>query len=375
MMKKAGFLFGAAVAALTFAGCGHDDGSKDFEIGRAAIDERDWVAASSALDRATKACPTNTAAWFYLAVADIELGNTEAADFAIKSAGALDPTSPEILVCDARVAFLLKDYERASRDWTLVAADPSVSAEVRAKAYSDLGALAIVNNEREEARLNLFRGLRIDMKNPQIWYHLGKLYRDSFRFDREALECFEFFARLAPDTDEFKQRVKDRIIPDLKASIANEMAEIAGTVSKPDAGKAATAIVEGNKLVQQNKLSAAIKKYEDALKADPLSGPAALALAQTLESYATTPQTNQKAFSAWKTAANLSPNSKTTLVGAGKMALKVGHWSEAATLLSRALAKDHEDVKTLELLETAYRKCGHGKIADAYKAYRRSLAK
>lgn len=374
-MMKAVFLLCAVVAALTFAGCGHDDGTEDFEIGRAAIDARDWTTASAALEKATKACQTNTAAWFYLAVADIELGNTEAADEAIKAAMELDKTSPEILVCDARVAFLLKDYERASRNWMLVAADPSVSAEVRAQAYSDLGALAIVRDEREDARLHLFRGLRLDMKNPQIWYHLGKLYRDSFRFDREALECYEFFTRLAPDTDEYKQRVKDRVIPELKASIANEMADIAGAGAKPDAGKAATAIVEGNKLVQQNKLSAAIKKYEDALKADPFSGPAALALAQTLERYATTPQTNLKALSAWKTAANLSPSSKSALVGAARMALKVGHWSEAAALLSRALAKDPTDVNTLDLLEKAYRKCGHGAIADSYQAYRRSLAK
>ena len=374
-MTKAWVLFGAAAAALAFAGCGHDDGTEDFEIGQAAIEAKDWAAASTALEKAVKACPTNTAAWFYLAVADIELGNASGADEAIKAAMELDRTSPEILVCDARVAFLLKDYERASQNWTLVAADPSVSAEVRAQACSDLGALAIVQDRREDARLHLFRGLRLNMKNPQIWYHLGKLYRDSFRYDREALECYEFFTRLAPDTDEFKQRVKDRIIPELKASIANELAELAGPGAKPDAGKAATAIVEGNKLVQQKKFSAAIKKYEEALKADPLSGPAAVALAQTLERYATTPQTNLKALAAWKTAANISPNSKSALVGAARVALKVGHWSEAAALLSRALAKDPTDVNTLDLLETAYRKCGHGKIADAYNAYRISLAK
>lgn len=375
-MREAGFVIGAAAAAaLVFAGCGHDDGTEDFEIGQAAVETEDWATASAALEKATKACPTNTAAWFYLAVADVELGNASEADRAIKEAAALDPTSPEILVCDARVAYLLKDYERASRNWTLVAADPSVSSEVRAQAYSDLGALAIVNDEREEARLHLFRGLRLNRKNPHIWYHLGKLYRDSFRYDREALECYEFFTHLAPETDAYVQRVKDRVIPELKASIANEMADLAGNVSRPDAGKAATAIVEGNKLVQQKKLQQAIKKYEDALKADPLSGPAALALAQTLERYATTPQTNVKALSAWKTAAKLSPSSKAALVGAARMALKVGHWSEAAALLSRALAKDPSDVNTLDLLETAYRKCGHGKIADAYKAYRRSLAK
>ncbi len=375
-MKGNGFVFGAAVAAaFVFAGCGDDNGEANFEAGRAAIDARDWITASAAFDRVTKACPTNTAAWFYMAVADIELGNMASADYAIKAASALDPTSPEILVCDARVAYLLKDYERASRNWTLVAADPSVSAEVRSQAYSDLGILAIGKDEREEARLHLLRGLRLNNKNPQIWYHLGKLYRDSFRFDREALECYEFFTHLAPETDEYVQRVKNRVIPELKASIANEMADLAGSVQKPDAGKAATAIVEGNKLVQQKKLQQAIKKYEDALKADPLSAPAALALAQTLERYATTPQTNLKALSAWKVAANLPPNSKSALVGAARMALKVGHWSEAASLLSRALAKDPADTTTLDLLITAYRKCGHDKTADAYRAYRRSLSK
>jgi len=374
-MRNMGFVFGAWAAVLALAGCGRQDGTEDFAAGRAAIEAGDWASAAAALEKATKACPTNTAAWFYLAVAGIQLGNASGADFAIKEAMALDPTSPEILVCDARTAFLLKDYERASRNWSLVAGDPSVPADVRVQAYSDLGALAIVNDEREEARLYLYRGLRIDRKNPQIWYHLGKLYRDSFRFDREALECYEFFTRLAPDSDPFVQRVKDRVIPELKASIANEMAELAGTQMKPDAGKAATAIVEGNKLVQQNKLSQAIRKYEEALAADPLSGPAALALAQTLERYATTAQTNMKALSAWKTAANLSPSSKAALVGAARVALKVGHWSEAAALLSRALAKDPFDVSTLDMLVTAYRKCGHGTTADSYQAYRRSLAK
>ena len=365
----------AASAALMLAGCGGDDGTEDFVAGQAAVEAKDWAAASVSFDKVTKNCQTNVAAWFYLAVANLELGEAARADAAIKEAVALDPTSPEILVCDARVAFLLKDYERASRNWTLVAEDPSVPAETRSTAYSDLGGLCIVQNEREAARLNLFRGLRLNRRNPQVWYHLGKLYRDSFRFDREALECYEFFTRLATETDEHLQLVKDRVIPELKASIANEVADIAGKVQKPDPGKAATAIVEGNKLVQQNKLSQAVKKYEAALQADPLSGPAALALAQTLERYATTAQTNLKALSAWKSAANLSPSSKTALVGAARVALKVGHWSEAASLLSRALAKDPFDVNTIDLLVTAYRKCGHGDIADSYQAYRRSLAK
>ena len=375
-MKHTGFAFGAAAAAaLALAGCGHDDGIGDFEAGRAAMEAGNWPVAAARFEKAAKACPTNTAAWFYLAVAAIEFGNPSGADFAVKEAMALDPTSPEILVCDGRVAFLLKDYERASRDWTLVAADPSVDAALRAQAYSDLGAMAIVREERDIARLHLFRGLRLNRKDPQVWYHLGKLYRDSFHYDREALECFEFFTRLAPEDDAYVQRVKNLAIPELKASIANEVADIAGSVAKPDAGKAAAAITEGNRLVQQKKLALAIKKYEDALKADPLSGPAALALAQTLERYATTQQTNLKALSAWKLSTNLSPNSKAAFVGAARMALKVGHWSEAASLLSRAIAKDPTDTVTLDLLVKAYRKCGHGETADAYQAYMRSLAK
>ena len=363
-----------AVLALIASGCGRDDGAKDFAAGCAAVEEQDWAAATVALARATKACPTNTAAWYYLALSNLRLANMPAADYAVKQAAALDPTSPEILVCDARVAYCLKDVERATHNWTLVAGDPSVPAQVRSQAYSDLGALAIAQNDPETARLHLFRGLRLNNRDPQVWYHLGKLYRDALHFDREALECFEFYAHLAPDSDEYSRRVKDVVIPELKASVASEMAEIAGSVSARDSGKAASAIVEGNRLAAQNKLTLASKKFEEALKADPLSGPAALALAQTLEKLATTTQGSQKALTAWKAAARLSPNSKSAYVGAARLALKVGHWSEATALLSRALAKDPMDPQTLDMIVTAYRKCGHGPTADAYQAYRRSLA-
>ena len=363
----------AVAVVLLLAGCAREDGSADYAAGMAAYDSGDWSTAAACFDRAHRLSPTNSAALFHLASADAELGMFDAADAAVRSALDLDPASRPAICLDGRIAYQLRQYDRAQRDWKLVADDAAAPAQLRAWACSALGALAIVTGDLDGARLALWRGLAIDRGNPQLWYHLGKLYRDSFRFEREALECFETFVRCAAEGDECAARVKERVIPELRASVAQALADAVGSARR-DPGKAASAIAEGDKLAGAKKLTLAIKAYERALAADPLSGVAAIRIAETMEKLNPGASGAPKVLAAWKRAAGIPPYPKAAFHGAARTAQRMSRWTESQAILSRALARNPADTTALELLVISCRKAGRPKLADAYSAYLKTLA-
>ena len=118
----------------------------------------------------------------------------------------------------------------------------------------------------------------------------------------------------------------------------------------------------------------ALKLYQEALAADPLSYPAALGLAKAWETTDSSQNGQQKAFEAYKTACTLRPSAVTTFVTAGALAMKLGFVSQAVEIYSRAVAASPTSFDALDGLIRALRKVGNkGKVAQAYQSYRDSI--
>ena len=364
-----------ALTSILLIGCAKDYGAKDYAAGQQAMSLRDYKTAVAKFEKAAKKAQTNVDAYVQLATASVQLGDFTKADAAAKAALALDPASVPALLLDGQIAYQLKDLDRAGRDYETVANDASSEAAVRANAYNCLGVLAMTRNDADAARLAFYRGLRLNRRDAQVWYNLGRLYRDNYHFDGEALEQFEFFVRLADPSDERVENVSKAIIPDLRASIAKDVADLAGSAAKRDPGKSAKALAAANAALKKVHTKVAIQNYTAALAADPLSFPAAFGLARTLEASEKTVAGLTRALNTYKTAARLQPASMASYIGAARLSLRLRHAAEASAILDRALAHDPANTTVLDMLATAYAQQGRNDVAEAYRAYRAALKK
>ena len=120
-------------------------------------------------------------------------------------------------------------------------------------------------------------------------------------------------------------------------------------------------------------ITAAMKKYEAAFAADPLSGPAALAFATLKSVNVRVDGDVDKALAAYRAAIDANPAAQATYVAAAQLAYKHKKWSTAVAVLERAVAHDSDNVQTLDLLIAALRKAGKGAQAEGWQAYRAEL--
>lgn len=370
----------AAVPLLTLvlAGCGKDDGKDALEAAKAAYESSDNKKAEKLLARSLEEAPDNVDALVQQTLVKLDLGEIAAARTAVDAAVKLAPKDWDVRLVDARTAYYEKNYMRAAKVYGEIAENRSLPANVRADGWVGLGIvrMSTAAENRDLARLAFLRAIRLDRRNAAAWYHLGLVYRDGFSYNEAALEAFDIFVRIPRTADARVVKVQRTFIQDLKDAIARTATERPGA-AKRDSAASAAAIRQAEAAVKAKKNDTARGAYDRALKADPLSYPAALGLAQCWERTVASkrfPHPQLAALENYKIACQLRPSAVRTFLAAADLAVRTGQNATAVSLYSRAVAADYTNVTAIDGLIRALRKAGRGTTALAYQQYRDFLA-
>ena len=360
----------AVLALAVVAGCGPDDGSVDFEKGEAAYSARDLQTAVLCYGAAAVKNPTNFTARMKLALANVDLGEIDAARAAIDSALAVDPLSAEARLLDGHIAYIAKDYSHAKKAFSDISSARQLPKDIRSKAIASQAVMELTANLFDRARVSLWRAIRLDRRNAAAWYHLGYLSRDTYRFEDAALEQFQMASRLMTDPVRVKSVMQD-IIPTIRESLRAKMAGKPGAAGR-DPGTAATLVTEGEGLTKRAPKKAAAK-FSEAYSKDPLSYAAAWNFAKSKCDSAKSDADIARVLSAFQDAIDQRPNSQLTYRTAARFALGRRRPIRAERFLSQALAHDPEDKATLELYVQTLRRLGKTSEAKLYDAYLKEL--
>ncbi len=380
-MKRLLLRYASLVALLMIAGCGDrpaspavptarvDDGAADVAKGLEALAQEDPMAASVAFATAAAKCETNFEARLQLALVKIRLGDVPGANAAAAEALALEPDSAEARLADGQAAYLKKDYKRALADFTAVTGEKSLPAALRSDAWVARGVVELAQTAHDAARISFLRAMRLNRRNASAWYHLGVLSRDTYHFDAAALEQFSMAGALLNPKDERAKKISRDIQPALRRALAAAAAAKPGA-AKRDPASSAKLLAEAKTMQGRRMITAALKKYEAAYAADPLSGAAALAFAHLKGLNAKNEADVDKALAAYREAIDQNPAAQAVYLEAARLAYKRGRWTTTVAILDRAVAHDPENHQTLDLLVAALQKAGKARQAEAWKAYR-----
>jgi len=375
-MKNHCILIAAFAAALAvFCGCDSaDDGSRDFADGKEAFEQGDLAKAARYFEQSAALMTTNADTFVYLARTRLGLGELADARVNIQKAEELAGGDADVRVLSAQLAWHAKDYDMAAKGFSAIANDAKVEAALRAEGWAGLGVVEMTRNNRDLARIAFLRAIRLDRRNASAWYNLGFLYRDNFNYLEAALEQFSIYVRLEETATPRVQKIQRTIIPELKESIARAAAERPGA-SRRDSAAAAAAIAKAESAWKKGNYKTARVSYQEALKADPLSYPAALGLAQAHLKTDATQKGQKNALEAYRQACMLKPGAISTFLAAADLAVRLGYHSAATEIYSRAVAADPSSLPALDGLIRALRRVGgKNSAAQAYQGYRDSLS-
>ena len=363
------------VAAGVLAGCGAKDGLKELEAGKVAYGVRDLKKAERFFEKSVQYAPDRTDAWVYLARVRLDLGELPEArkclDKAIEQAG----DDSDVRLLDAQIAWHEKDFARAAELFSGIAKDKELSAEVRSQGWAGLGIVELTNNRWHHSRIALLRAMQVDRRNAAACYHLGLLYRDGFAYPEAALDQFDVYVHLNEIADPRVQKVQRTVMPELKEMIARMASDRA---PRRDSAASAAALTRAESLVKKGAmkdLKNARLAYEEALKADPLSYPAALGLAK-LWPRIDGKEGQRKSLECYKLACSLKPSAVSTFVTVGGLAIRLGFAAQAVEIYSRAIAADPTNISALDGIVRSMRMTGSADnkaIAALYADYRASL--
>ena len=368
------FALSACAVAAALAGCDPKDGVEELEQGRAAYELRDLKKAEKLFEKSIEYAPSNVDTLVYLSRTKLDLGDLAAARKWIEKAAELSPEDVDVRLLRAQLAWHAKAYDEATKLYAGIAADAELGAETCAQGWVGQGIVEMARERKDFARVAFLRAIRLDRRNAAAWYHLGLLYRDSFQYLEAALEQFEIFVRLEASANPRVQKVQRTIIPDLKEDIARREVERPG-VAKRDSAASAAALAKGDAAMKQGSFKAARQHYEAALKADPLSYPAAVGLAKAWQRSDSSPAGQREALSKYCLACSLRPSATSTFLAAGAFAARIGSHAQAVEIYSRAVAANPASIPAVDGLIKALRKVGgRQKEAAAYQRYRDSIS-
>jgi tetratricopeptide (TPR) repeat protein len=368
----------AALFAAAFCGCGPSDGREELAEGRAAYEVRNLEKAAKLFAESVACAPDSVDAVLYLARTKLDLGElAEAQKLAARARELSDDV--DVRLFGAQVAFHAKDYAAAAKEFQAVADDARQTAELRAQAWSGVGVVEMACEHSHLARIAFLRALRLNFKDASARYHLGLLYRDGFSYYEAALEQLQVYSRLDEEASPRVQKVKRSMIPALQRQLSVEAATRPGA-SKRDSSAASAAIARAAAAEKAGKNDTARNEYAAALKADPLSAPAALGLAKCWSKTAPSkkkggvadPQT--RALDYYQLACALQPSKVATFLTAGKLAANLNQTARAVEIYSRAVAASPTSAEAIDGLIRALRRQGKSKTAQAYQGYRDFLA-
>ena len=360
-------------AAATVLGCSPSDGSKELEQGKAAYEVRDLKKAEKLLEESAACAPNDVDRQLLVARVKLDLGELAEAREKMATLRKLAGGDADVRMLDAQIAWHAKDYAKASEGFSSIAKETTLPPDIRAQALAGLGVVEMTCENPDLARIALLSAIRLDRRNAAAWYHLGLLYRDGFGYLEAALEQFEIFVRLEASASPRVQKVQRTIIPALKEAVARAAADRPGA-SKRDSAACANALVKAEAAVKKGALKDAVKAYQSACSADPLSYPAALGLGQTLLKADATKTGLVKALEAYKAACSLRPSAVSTFLATGNLAARLGYHAQAVQVYSRAIAANPTSLEALDGLIRSLRRIGSKtSLAQAYQRYRDSL--
>jgi tetratricopeptide (TPR) repeat protein len=362
-----------AVLLTALAGCGPNDGSREFASGLDAYRIRDFRKAEKLFVKCVERAPANASAFVYLARVKLEQGDLKAASVAVSEAARIAGEDVDVRMLSAHIAWHLKDYDRAAGIFSALAEDGKLDPVVRSDAYSGLGVVEMTRDRRDMSRVAFLRAIRVNRRNAAAWYHLALLYRDQFGYIESALDQFEFYVRLEKSVDARVQRVQRSLIPELKERIARSAAERPG-VSRRNSAVSAAAISKAEAAMKKRTYKTAVSRYEEALAADPLSYPAAMGLAQAWLAGDKTVNGLKQAYRNYKLACELRPSAVSTFLLAGSLAVRLGYNASAVEIYSRAVAANPASLDSIDGLIRVLRKAGKQKEAQAYQLYRDTIS-
>jgi tetratricopeptide (TPR) repeat protein len=361
-----------AIAVLALAGCAPKDGLKELDEARSAMELKDYVKAKKYFAKSLEYSPGRVDALVGLVQALLSIGEIDDAAKAIDKAVTLRGEDVDVKLLDAEVAWHQKDYAKAKRIFAEVANDGKLDAPLRSQGWSSLGVVELADEQRDNARISFLRAIRINRHNAAAWYHLGLLYRDC-GYAEAALEQFEIFVRISAEADQRVQKVLRSVIPDLKDSIARAAADRPGA-SRRDSAASAAAISKAEAEWKKGNYRRAQTHYQDALKSDVLSYPAAYGLAKSYLKNDTSKNGQVNALNNYRIACSLRPSSVRTFIEAGALAMKLSYYAQAVEIYSRAFAANPQSLEAIDGLIRALGKSGKSKAARAYQQYRDSLS-
>ncbi len=375
----------AAIAMVVGCTSDVDDGTRELEKGRAALESRDLPQASAMFAECARKSPTNFEARISLALVSLELGEPRVADKAAREAVAIDPSSAEAYLVEGQTAYLVKDYPRAKKSFSVVAEDRDMLLPLRSQALASRAVVELAADEIDAARISLLRALRYDFRNAAAWYHLGVLSRGTYHFHAAAKDQFEMACRLDPNSARTRETMRT-IIPSLRESLARIAADKPGA-AKRNPGLAAKLIAEGAAAVKKKDVKTAGDRFAKAFAADPLSWEAAWHHAQTLQAAEEAKKPGDKTklstsdivartLEAYSAALDAKPASRETCMSAARFALQNRRPAAACDFLSHALAHFPDSKPVLDLYVEALGKLGTAdgnRKARMYRAYRQEL--
>ena len=144
-------------------------------------------------------------------------------------------------------------------------------------------------------------------------------------------------------------------------------------VNRRDSAASAAAIAKAEAAAKKGNFKQARQFYEEAAKADPLSYPAALGLAEAILKTDSSKGGQQKALEQYRAACSLRTGAIRTFLTAGGLAAKLGQNAQAVAIYSRAVAAVPTSLEAIDGRIRALRAGGQGKDAQVYQAYRDSV--
>ena len=373
----------ALAALFAVAGCGKSDGSGEYADAVKAYESRDLAKAERLFAKSSTLSQSNVDALVMLAAVRLELGEMDAAKDAVSSAVALAPNDMDVIELQAQVAWHAEDYQRARSLYLRLAADRRADVALRSRALAGLGVVDMTLADRDKtaewlrdrARTEFMQALALDYRNAAALYHLAYLYRYSYEaYNEGALSLYKRFASFAPVVDERVKKVQKTFIPELTAAIDASIASIPGA-SNRNATAGAAALKRAEEAWKAGKYKTAKLRYDEALKADPLSYEAACGLAAAWLKTDTSAAGQRKAYECYRRACRLKPIATDTHIAAADLAYALSRHASAADLYSRAITSRPRDLTAIDGLIRSLRKSGNGKSADVYQRYRDAVAR
>ncbi len=329
-------------------------------------------------DEARRAPTTDE--WMAQAQQHLALGELVAATNAMAHAEQLSPTDVDVIELAGQLAYHLRDYAKAREAYTALTAVENAPA-IRSRGFAGLAVIDLASMvgssadvSRARARVNLLKALKLDGSNASARYHLGRLYRDNYKYNEAALDQFALYSRLEKQDAERLTRVQRGIMTELKNEIARATATRPG-VEKRDSAKCAAVLKRAEEAVKKGHFKTAKLRYNDAYEADVLSYPAVLGLAQAWAKVDSSIPGQKEALTYYKIAAELRPSAKDTLMTTGDLAMKVKNYMTAIGAYSRALAVRPNDAKVVAALVKAYRAANRSEEGGVYADYQNFLTK